>query len=159
MNVELLNKGLDFITSHPHYKRESGHLTKDDIREVMIKAWVAGLLNFVTDIDKKEIIGCFEAHVIKADKLWMVKSAYPKVEGVEEPVLFIDMVGKFREDYKIGFSDIMRIAYKAGEMGGAKKLYYRNFHKHYLYSLKNRKYNGELKPKFFIFNKNTKFLV
>jgi hypothetical protein len=159
LNPEILSKALDFIIAHPHYKREGGNLTKNDILGMMSTAWANGLLNFVIDMDLKEVIGCFEAHVIQKEKLWVMRSRFPKLEGIDEPVLFMDMTGKFRSDYKLSFSDMMRIICKCGEMTKSKKFYYRNFRHHYIYSLDKRRYNGEYKPKFFVFNKNTNFTV
>ena len=142
MNTDTLNNAIDWIIQQPHYKREGGSLTKEQIQSTMFSAWKQGLLNFVSDIEQKKVIGCFECHIVKKNKLWILISKFPKLVGVDEDVMFIDMAGKIDPDYPFSFTDMMKIAYKCGEIGGAKVLYYRNWHHHYLYRLTRRSYKS-----------------
>ena len=156
MTPETITKIIDHVIDHPHYKRDEPNLTKSDLHKVIVAAWLKGLLNIVIDAKTKELVGLFEAHTIDGENLWKMAGRYPILISQMCRILFIDMA-YVSPEYDLSTSDMFSILYKVGKINEAKKLHWNNRKKSYLYTLDKR----EVKDlnKFFVFNKNIKFMV
>lgn len=155
---EYIRSSVDYIMGHPHYKREDPNITSSQLQLIIERAWASGLLNIMVDVDTKEFVGMFEAHTIEGNNVWKVADRYPKLIGQVCRILFVDMA-YIDPDKKLKIRDMYRILYKMAQITGAMKLHYTNRKKSYLYTLDKRKYKFNGKNKFFIFNKNIRFMV